>query len=503
MGSSIVLKMLNVTHYYRSKKNRKWYLPFGYAAEDIELNNISLHIYQGEALAIIGEPGASKTLLGRIIAGDIKPDRGKINKSVSTYYGDIKDKHLIHLTVRQYVKEIQRLFSYETTSHSVDQIIKFAHLDDKSTFNINMLSHSDFAQLILSIARVCRKELIILNHIIEHLDEDFLEKAKQLSKDYVNDNNSLVFIDNDLEKVEKVSNYVAWISHGQVRMEGSLNQVLPVFKEHEQDRMSIGNDEEQQNFDLDWKESRSRLPEMSYNFKRVERYRHAKVPNFVVRFWTILIASLICLAIVGALVVNNIGRFDVPIIEAQKKVENKDPFEEKLAYGIVLDDSITLNGDSNTKVPKYAFLTITGENSKKYRVNIDNQDYVVEKHKLQYFNPAALYESHSFKKLSPYMKSNYSNFVDYYNSHLHKKHDRVKKTLVPNKDSRYVVGVTQQPVEMLFNDQDKLTGFVFPIINKDELKDKYHINQDLWIVKSGDGYLIADMKNSKWIYIEL
>ena len=210
-------------------------------------------------LAIIGEPGASKTLLGRIIAGDIKPDRGKINKSVSTYYGDIKDKHLIHLTVRQYVKEIQRLFSYETTSHSVDQIIKFAHLDDKSTFNINMLSHSDFAQLILSIARVCRKELIILNHIIEHLDEDFLEKAKQLSKDYVNDNNSLVFIDNDLEKVEKVSNYVAWISHGQVRMEGSLNQVLPVFKEHEQDRMSIGNDEEQQNFDLDWKESRSRL----------------------------------------------------------------------------------------------------------------------------------------------------------------------------------------------------------------------------------------------------
>ena len=164
------LKMLNVTHYYRSKKNRKWYLPFGYAAEDIELNNISLHIYQGEALVLLVSRGF-KTLLGRIIAGDIKPDRGKINKSVSTYYGDIKDKHLIHITVRQYVKEIQRLFSYETTSHSVDQIIKFAHLDDKSTFNINMLSHSDFAQLILSIARVCRKidyfETISLNILMK------------------------------------------------------------------------------------------------------------------------------------------------------------------------------------------------------------------------------------------------------------------------------------------------------------------------------------------------
>ena len=32
-------------------------------AEDIELNKISLHIYQGEALSVIGEPGSSKTLI--------------------------------------------------------------------------------------------------------------------------------------------------------------------------------------------------------------------------------------------------------------------------------------------------------------------------------------------------------------------------------------------------------------------------------------------------------
>ncbi|MDT3996704.1 hypothetical protein RPO67_03550, partial [Staphylococcus saprophyticus] len=30
MGSSIILKLLNVTHYYRNKKSKKWYLPFGY-----------------------------------------------------------------------------------------------------------------------------------------------------------------------------------------------------------------------------------------------------------------------------------------------------------------------------------------------------------------------------------------------------------------------------------------------------------------------------------------
>ena len=90
MGSSIVLKLLNVTQYYRNQKNRKWYLLFGYGAEDIELNKITLHIYQGEALALIGEPGSSKTLIGRIMAQDIAPDRGKVVQSASIYYGDIK-----------------------------------------------------------------------------------------------------------------------------------------------------------------------------------------------------------------------------------------------------------------------------------------------------------------------------------------------------------------------------------------------------------------------------
>ncbi|MFP4922556.1 hypothetical protein, partial [Staphylococcus aureus] len=41
MGSSIVLKMINVTHYYRNQKKQNVLKPFSYQPEDIELNNIS------------------------------------------------------------------------------------------------------------------------------------------------------------------------------------------------------------------------------------------------------------------------------------------------------------------------------------------------------------------------------------------------------------------------------------------------------------------------------
>lgn len=65
-----------------------------------------MHLYQGESLAIIGEPGSSKSLIGRILAGDVKPDKGKVICSGTLYFGDIKDKHLIQATVFNYVNTI-------------------------------------------------------------------------------------------------------------------------------------------------------------------------------------------------------------------------------------------------------------------------------------------------------------------------------------------------------------------------------------------------------------
>ncbi|PTI74773.1 teichoic acid ABC transporter ATP-binding protein, partial [Staphylococcus xylosus] len=81
----------------------------------------------------------------------------------------------------------------------------------------------------------------------------------------------------------------------------------------------------------------------------------------------------------------------------------------------------------------------------------------------------------------------------------------VTDSLVPEngKDNRFNVPIVQQPISMIFDDQNKLTGFTFPIKDKKELKDKFDIENNFWITKSGDGYFMADLKNNKWIYIEL
>jgi teichoic acid transport system ATP-binding protein len=510
MGSAIILKLLNVTHYYRNKQNKKWYLPFNYGADDIELNNVSLHIYQGEALGIISESQSSKALVGRILSGEVKPDKGKRTSKTDIFYADVTDRELIQEDVESFIQHRITMFHNKDANVTASNIIEQSQLKGKEQSSVADLSAEEYAQLLFTLSRFCKANILIYNQILNHLNDEFFNSAIDLADEYINNNQTIVMIDDDISKIEQASNYIAWISHGQLRKEGSINQVLPLFKDHEKDRNSLETVEQQENFDVDWKKSRSKIPELTYNFKRIERYKHAKAPAIIGRFWTLLITLILGAIIMALFMFNDLGKLQIAQNVDQANIQNKqtNPYEDKLAYGIVLNDKIQLNGlnhKEHLNLKQYSFVTITGENNSNYRIVVDGKEYKTAKSNVRYFDSAGLFEKHSGKKLAPYMQHNYINYYEYFNSNLHKKHDKVTDQLVPEtgKDNRFVVPITSQPISMIFNDSNELTGFVYPMKNQDKLKKEFDISGNFWIAKSGDGYYMADFKNNKWIYIEL
>src|SRR5699024_5267829 len=274
-------------------------------------------------------------------------------------------------------------------------------------------------------------------------------------------------IDDNVERITKASNYIARISHGQFRMEGSIKQVIPLFKDHERDRNSLKTDDEKKNFDLDWKENRTRTPELTYNFKRVDRYNHVKPPVVLVRIWIWVSIFILGMVLTALLMFNDIGKIKIGQNEDQASIQNQseNPYEEKLAYGIVLDDSIKL------------------ENMESDKVTGDKESYKCSKKDIRYFDLAGLFEEHSGKSLATFMSNNYSNYYEFYNSHLHKKHSTVTDSLVPDAggNNRFIVPITQQPITMIFNDQNKLAGFTIPMKDKEKLKNKFNIDNNFWI----------------------
>ncbi|MGM7690725.1 ATP-binding cassette domain-containing protein [Staphylococcus felis] len=508
MGSAIVLKMINVTHYYRNQKKQNVLKPFSYQPEDIELNNITLHIYQGEALGIIGEPESSKSLVGEILAGTVQPDKGRVVRLGSLFYANMNQKTVEHIKVIDYINDVMQLYTYDVPEHKAIQILKYAHLDGYEKSTINQLTDTQYAHLLFSLARSSQADIVILSHILSYLDDSFFEKAKIMASEYVNQALTWIAIDNHVERIEAVSNYVAWISHGQLRKEGYVKHVIPAFTVHEKDRATLKTEEEKAQFDEDWKRNRSKMPELTYNFKRIERYHHAQPPAFLTRIWTLTAVFITGMLIFGILIFNNIGKIEPSQNTANTLAQqSKDPYIDKLAYGIVTNHnakvSVSHASYKDINVPKYSFLTITGENKTRYQVSLNDKSYTVRKEDLNYFDPAALYQTVDRSELEPYLNNNYMSSIDYFNGELQHKHSDVNEKLVPKKKNRFVETIIEQPIAMIFDDQNKLKGYTFPINNKEKLKDKFNIKENYWIVKTERGYFIADMKQSQWLYIEL
>ena len=67
MSENSVLKVENLTHSYKDKKNKK-----------IVIKDLSFEVDRGEILSIIGKSGCGKSTMLKIVAGFLSPDSGKI-----------------------------------------------------------------------------------------------------------------------------------------------------------------------------------------------------------------------------------------------------------------------------------------------------------------------------------------------------------------------------------------------------------------------------------------
>ena len=79
------------------------------------------------------------------------------------------------------------------------------HIGDFKTKPVNHISKAAYAQLL----RSSKSNIIILNHV-DYLTPQFMERAIELTNDYIENNLTIVSIGDDIDKISQVSNYIAW-----------------------------------------------------------------------------------------------------------------------------------------------------------------------------------------------------------------------------------------------------------------------------------------------------
>ena len=205
------------------------------------LKNVSLTLYHGETLAMVGKSGSGKTTLAKIIIGLLKPDAGEIwvnnqrivertldfYHQVQLIFQNPKESFSYRMSILQAVKEpldIENKLAEKEKHEQVRQVLSEVELPCNNSFlnkKINHLSGGEAQRVAIARALILKPQLLIADEATSSLDASVQAKILKLLLNIQEKRGlSMLLITHDIALARKVSDRIAVMLDGQLVEEG-------------------------------------------------------------------------------------------------------------------------------------------------------------------------------------------------------------------------------------------------------------------------------------------
>lgn len=196
------------------------------------VKNVSLNIYKGESLAIIGRNGSGKSTLLKILTQIVKPTGG----SVKSYTANIVP--LLQLGAgfdmnstgyqNVYLNGAILGFTKKEIDKKMKEIIDFAELHDFMNVELKNYSQGMLARLGFSIAISCNPEILIVDEILAVGDTAFQKKCYDKLRELKDSGVTFIIVSHS-DVVKEMCTRGIWLKDGQKVMDGEINEVYDAY----------------------------------------------------------------------------------------------------------------------------------------------------------------------------------------------------------------------------------------------------------------------------------
>jgi ABC-type polysaccharide/polyol phosphate transport system ATPase subunit len=197
------------------------------------LKNITFEVERGEVVAIIGRNGAGKSTLLKLLAQVIPPTQGSVSvKGSIAPMIELSAGFHPELTGRENVIFYSTLLGRDLkkTKSRVEQIAKWAGVEDHLDYPLRTFSSGMIARLAFSTATDQTTDVILIDEVLSVGDGDFQIKSKDRINRIINSGSAVVLVSHDLESVLKLSDRVIWLDKGTIRQIGTPKKVIPEYR---------------------------------------------------------------------------------------------------------------------------------------------------------------------------------------------------------------------------------------------------------------------------------
>lgn len=196
------------------------------------LNDISFEIYGGEAFGIIGRNGAGKSTTLGLIAGVLKPTRGKVNTKGricsllelgAGFHPELTGREnimlngvLMGLTRAEVFKRMREIVDFSELGDFIDQPIRVYSSGMLTRLGFSVVAHLD-------------PEILLIDEVLAVGDMEFQKKCMDKMVNFKKNGVTMVFVSHSMMAVETICDRVAWIENHNIKLLGKTPDVISSY----------------------------------------------------------------------------------------------------------------------------------------------------------------------------------------------------------------------------------------------------------------------------------
>jgi lipopolysaccharide transport system ATP-binding protein len=193
------------------------------------LKDICFEVYKGETLGIIGKNGVGKSTTLGLIAGVLKPSKGKVivKGRISPllelgggFHQELTGKENIMLN------GVLLGLTRNEVKRKLDEIVEFSELGDFIYQPIRTYSSGMNARLGFSVIAHLDPEILLIDEVLAVGDTEFQKKCIDKMTGFKKSGVTMVFVSHSKADVARICDRVIWIDKQSIRMTGSPEDVV-------------------------------------------------------------------------------------------------------------------------------------------------------------------------------------------------------------------------------------------------------------------------------------
>lgn len=196
------------------------------------LKDVSFDVKRGEVVGFIGSNGAGKSTMLKVIAGVMKPTKGKVE-----VHGNICPMIELgagfdmDLTAREniFLNGAVLGYSKKFIEEKFDEIVEFSELKDFLDVPVRNFSSGMTARLAFSIATVVDPEILIVDEILSVGDMAFQAKSEAKMRSMIGGGTTVLYVSHSIDSIKNICDKAVWLDHGKVVKMGPAAEICDEY----------------------------------------------------------------------------------------------------------------------------------------------------------------------------------------------------------------------------------------------------------------------------------